>query len=457
MNKKDVFSDYQNKIFVELNEPYYIKTEYLYERFLECLPPEESYLFFPKGEEIMIPHKKPEKALRRIYYNTPYTNLEKKWIKDYEEIINNNPNNILPDYWNTPLNLMFIYSENCNLQKAYNRMIEYIKWYKKFFPLTFTPKDKAIDILNSGFCYCYGRDHEYRPIIICQPYILQKRIKEYSADDLLRASVFLCEFIKNNMLIPGQVENWNMIVNLKDTSLLSIPDPIKKVITALSDNFIAKLYRSYIINMSFILRVLYKLMCSLLEEITVRKIVVIDGKEDKRMFNFINPLNLEKRFGGDADDLQYDGENSLFPPKMPEQQKFLLDNENKNNILISEEEYIKIMNTLPEESLSPYILKHIQINEEKKRLEKIQKDNEIRIKKEEEDKKIFVEKLNEFNERFFSDENWSFNSENIKINNNNNKNENNVVKIKSQSSKLLQDLYDFNKRKKNMFWSIKET
>jgi hypothetical protein len=175
------------------------------------------------------------------------------------------------------------------------------------------------------------------------------------------------------------------------------------------------------------------------------------------MFNFINPLNLEKRFGGDADDLQYDVENALFPPKMPEQQKFLLDNENKNNILISEEEYIKIMNKLPEESLSPYILKQIQINEEKKRLEKIQKDNEIRIKKEEEEKKMFIEKLNEFNECFFSDENWSFNSENIKIKVNNNQNKNNVVKIKSQSSKLLQDLYDFNKRKKNMYWSIKES
>ena len=97
------------------------------------------------------------------------------------------------------------------------------------------------------------------------------------------------------MLIPGQVENWNMIVNLKDTSILSIPDPIKKVITALSNNFIAKLYKSYIINMSLLLRILFKLMCSILEEITVRKIVVIDGKEDKRMFNFINPMNLEKK------------------------------------------------------------------------------------------------------------------------------------------------------------------
>ena len=452
MNKREVFSYYRNKRFVEINDPYFLQTEELYERFLECLPPEESYLFFPKGEEIMIPHKKPEKALRRIYYNTTYTDLEKKWLKELEQIINKHQENKLPDYWNTPLNLMFIYSENCKIEKAYNRMIEYIKWHDNFFPLNFTPTDKALDILNSGFCYCYGRDHEYRPIIICQPYILQKRIKEFIPEDLLRASIFLCEFIKNNMLIPGQVENWNMIVNLKDTSLLSIPDPIKKVIAALSNNFIAKLYKSYIINMSFILRILFKLMCSLLEEITVRKIVVIDGKEDKRMFNFINPMNLEKRFGGDADDLKYDEKHALFPPRMPQTEKYLLSNENKKNILISEDEYIKKMNSLPEESISPYVLYNIKLKEEREKEEQIKKENEIKMKKEEEQQKQLNDKINEIHE-YLKNEDWSFNYENIKINK---KYDSNVDEIKNLKNNFLNELFDFNNRKKNMNWNIKE-
>ena len=60
----------------------------------------------------------------------------------------------------------------------------------------------------------------------------------------MRASIFLCEYVKNNLLIPGQIENWNMIVNLKGTSVTSIPAPIRKVISCLSDNFIARLYKS---------------------------------------------------------------------------------------------------------------------------------------------------------------------------------------------------------------------
>ena len=46
MNKREVFSYYRNKRFVEINDPYFLQTEELYERLLDCLPPEESYLFF---------------------------------------------------------------------------------------------------------------------------------------------------------------------------------------------------------------------------------------------------------------------------------------------------------------------------------------------------------------------------------------------------------------------------
>jgi len=43
---------------------------YIYNK---CLPPKESYYYFPKGEEIMTYNsKKPIKSIRRIFYNTKY-------------------------------------------------------------------------------------------------------------------------------------------------------------------------------------------------------------------------------------------------------------------------------------------------------------------------------------------------------------------------------------------------
>ena len=49
------------------------------------------------------------------------------------------------------------------------------------------------------------------------------------------------------------------------------------------------------------------------------------------MRNFIRRDNFEKRFGGDADNLNYCDDN-LFPPNMPSSRKFLLDNENPEDL-----------------------------------------------------------------------------------------------------------------------------
>lgn len=148
----------QNYHFIETNTPYFIENLILLKRHKQALPPKESYLFFPRGDEIiLLNNKKPEKSLRRIFYNTPYTEYENNKIKTYKRIINSHPENkeLFPKNWNDALNLMFIYSTDCDLEKAYERMIKYFNWYNSFFPITFTPKDKAIEILNSGFCYCY--------------------------------------------------------------------------------------------------------------------------------------------------------------------------------------------------------------------------------------------------------------------------------------------------------------
>ena len=339
-----------------IKNPFYLKDPYLREIFQKCRPPKEAYFYFPKGEEIIIPHRKPEKNLRRIFYNVPYTDLEKKWLSDYNKIINSHPENKIPDDWNDALNLVFIYSTECNLEKAYNNMIKYFKWLSNRFPMNIQPTDKVVELLNSGFVYIHGRDHQFRPIIYCQPYVIQDKLDYYGTDNIAKAGLFICQFTLNNMLIPGQIENWIMFINFEGTSVLSLPDPIKKLISELSDNFLGRLYKSYILGMSLLVRVLYKFVCNFLEEVTVKKITILDGKNDPRLFEGISPSNIEKRFGGSAPDLVYNQPNSLFPPRMPTND-FLKSNENKNQILISEQQYIDKcrQGEIPQFSISPFI------------------------------------------------------------------------------------------------------
>ena len=341
----------------EIIDPYYISNPKLYEIYKKSLPPIEAYYYFPKGEEVIIHNdKKPNKALRRIFLGVPYSEMEEKWLMEFKEEIAAHPENKLPEYWNDAINLRFVYATECNIKKSYERMIKYLSWYKNMFPMIITPGDKLYKLLNLGFLYVYGRDHQFRPILICQPHIYQENEKFYNADEVISASAFLFQYIVNNMLIPGQIENWVMILNFEGTSPLNLPDAVKKLIKTLSENFLSRLYKCYVFGMSFLINCIYKIICNFLEEITVQKITVLEKKNINKLFENIRMDNIEQKFGGTAPDAIIGLPNSIFPPRMPSD-FFLKEDEDPNKILITEEEYIQLIenNKIREDCISPHI------------------------------------------------------------------------------------------------------
>ena len=365
----------------EMEDPYYLKEPKLLELYNKSLPPKEAYYYFPSPEEIIIiNHKKPKKSLRRVYYNVPYTDLENKNLSQFKQIINQHPETQLPDYFGDFLLLAFIYATNYDLEKSYKQLIKYIKFCKETFPLNITPGSKIREILNRGFVYVYGRDNRFRPIVICECKIFQKHYKEYSNEEILKSVYFLCQFVVNNMIIPGQFESWVFIINLTGVSIFSLPEPVKKMIPALSDYFLGRLYKNYIMGMNFISRILYKIACAFLDPVTVAKVNILDKIGDKKLFEIIRPDNIEKKFGGTAPNLPVDEVDGFFPPRMPSEH-FIKDNENPNNILISEEEYIsKYKNgQIPDCCVSPYIFEKLKFKQKEEQTNLEQNENQPEI------------------------------------------------------------------------------
>jgi hypothetical protein len=353
------------KLENEMEDPYYLKDPKLLELYKQCLPPEESYYYFPKGEEIIVINRdKPIKSVRRVFYNMPYTNDEQNWLKEFKQLLNSSPEIKLPEYFDDYFLLAFIYSSGGKLDDSKKRIIEYLKFVNETFPIRITPNSKLIEILNKGFIYVYGRDNRYRPIIVCQCKSFQKYYKNYQTEELLQASSFLCQFIINNMLIPGQYETWNMIINVSGVSIISLPDPLKKLIPKLSNYFLCRLYKNYIIGLNFFSKILYKIAVNFIDKVTAEKIIVLDNKKDPALFKAIRPDNIEEQFGGVAPNLNPDEQNGLFPPRMPSQ-KFITDQENPSDILITEDEYInKYRNgEIPESCVSPYIYEKLKVPE----------------------------------------------------------------------------------------------
>ena len=359
----------------ELSDPYYLKDPKLLEFYQKSLPPKEAYLYFPKGEEIIIYNtKKPQKNLRRVYYNTPYTPQETQWLNDFKTLLKNHPETQLPDFFGDYLLLAFIYATECKLEESYKRLLQYLKFSNETFPIVISPTSKLIEILNKGFMYVYGRDNRFRPIVIIECKIFEKFYKDYQCDEIIQASYLLCQYLVNNMLIPGQFESWNMIINLKGVSILSLPEPVKKMIPALSSYFLGRLYKNYMLGLSFITRIIFKIACHFLDPVTVQKVNVVEGDDDPKMFTSIRRDNIEQKFMGTAPNLPIDSENGFFPPRMPSEH-FIKDDENKANILISEEEYINRYKKgeIPQGCVSPYLYEKI-LEEEKKIKEEKEKE-----------------------------------------------------------------------------------
>jgi len=367
----------------ELKNPYYKSDPNLLEIFEKSLPPPEAYLYFPKGEEIIVVNSlKPEKSLRRIFNNVPIYDFEEKLLIEFNALIKSHPENKLPDYWNDDINLRFIHATECDLKKSYERMIKYINWFHNQFPMEIHPGDKIYQLLNLGFLYVYGRDCHFRPIIVCQPSVCLKYLKIFEEKEIIDAGIFLFQFIVNKMLIPGQVENWIMILNFGGSSPLNMPNVVKKMINILSENFLSRLYKCYVYGMSFIINLMFKLICNFLEEVTVQKINIIDKKNMNKIYENIRKDNLEEKFGGTAPNIKegINNNNSLFPPRMPSS-NFIL--EDKNEILITKEEYIRLVEEkkIKKEYISPFILKEIEIEIYKREKEKISKiENKLWIK-----------------------------------------------------------------------------
>ena len=331
----------KGKLAKELEDPFYLKDPELVKIFEKCKPPKEAYLYFPKGEEIIVMNEKnPRASYRKIYYNVPYFDYEKEEINNLKELINKNPDVKLPDFFDDELLLRFLYADDCELDKVFKRITKYIEWSNKTFPLVIQPKSRYVEILNKGFVYVYGRDGRFRPILIFRLVEFVKYEKIYSVQEVIYAGMLLGQFIINNLLLPGHIERWVLIINLRKTTLLSLPEHIKKLLPIMNEGFISRLHKTYVIGMNFFFRILYKIVCAFLHESTVKKIKILDGRKDQSMFKEIRKDNIEIDMGGTAPNARIGEENGIFPPRMPSEH-FILESQRPEDLLVSEEEYIK--------------------------------------------------------------------------------------------------------------------
>jgi hypothetical protein len=83
--------------------------------------------------------------------------------------------------------------------------------------------------LNKGYCYLYKRDRSFRPIFI----ISLGKLKKVKTDieTIVNMSTFLIQFIISRATIPGKIENWLIIIDMKGVGFTEIPKKLMKAIS----------------------------------------------------------------------------------------------------------------------------------------------------------------------------------------------------------------------------------
>ena len=57
-------------------------------------------------------------------------------------------------------------------------------------------------MLNSGLIYCFGKDHEFRPILIFNPEIMDVN-DENLIEKANNCMVYVLDYIVKNQMLPG--------------------------------------------------------------------------------------------------------------------------------------------------------------------------------------------------------------------------------------------------------------
>jgi len=191
-------------------------------------------------------------------------------------------------------------------KEAVKLTFEYIEWLNSMpVPLT----DDVQNLLNQGTVYVTGMDYKFHPVIV----VNQRRLINSQADlDLvLRVNYVVLNWIMENMIVPGKVETWSIIMDSTDVSTRQMEmSKLKKLANNLSNYYPCRLNKSYQVNTPSALYRLWQVLSMFLASDTKQKVVIMKDNFAEVLRNEIPPHYLEEKYGGDRPNL----ESGFFPP-----------------------------------------------------------------------------------------------------------------------------------------------
>jgi hypothetical protein len=248
------------------------------------------------------------KPTRRIYYIPleDYREEEKEKLIEYYEFCLTKNYKIKTDIkgckYYYPNIFRQLQGSDFDIEKSFDEIRKEINFKIEKLPIVYN--DIYKEIFNTGCIYIHGRDNAYRPLIIFNPGMLNSL--NQPIEIWKSFGIFLMEFLVNKCLVPSRVENWNIIVDLGSLSMADIPYSLKEIFTAFKGIYRCRLYKLYLLNMNFVFNLVWSIVKMIMGPTLEAKACNVDTNDGSYddLFKFINRSQLEKKYGGTAEDLK---------------------------------------------------------------------------------------------------------------------------------------------------------
>ena len=219
--------------------------------------PDQLYLYFPEEEQIRFQLPDSDKWVRLIFEGgTTFQAAELTVIRELKKFaiteLQKKNSHLVPrlEKMNDSTLLRFYYDCDEDTDIAAEALRDYLFTILKYEKLSSSIKTVNENILTSGAFYSFGRDNCLRPIIVFNFTKILQITNKYKMELYKEALYFFFDYIINNLMIPGQIENWVFIMDFGDTPVMSmgkLKDALQAIILVSRGNG-TRLYKNYWIN-----------------------------------------------------------------------------------------------------------------------------------------------------------------------------------------------------------------
>jgi hypothetical protein len=276
------------------------ESDYIYYKVEDGIRPSKEVALFQPSEDDLVFNSGTKDWQRLIFPEcSEYYEYEEDIYEQFLDYVEDNQI-VLPSLVDKSMTMRFLQANHYKVKKASEDLLSHLDWRVNTLPILLTTAQKQF--LDEGMFYIHGRDRNFRPLNVFDPRVVVG--KNADKEEILMIVHFVLQYIIDNMLMPGKVENWVGLMDLSNLSLSKIPKKwLGGFIKSCQSNYKCRGVKSFVLNSSWGVRMIWKMVSPFVDSNVKKKIIFHDSNKCQELIDLFHPSQLEKKFGGKARNL----------------------------------------------------------------------------------------------------------------------------------------------------------